>query len=74
MRKNRGWGLLFGVLGIGLIAFIATRNSQNAGSAKASRWVPVGQKSYDNEEIREIEYNNEGLPKRITIHRHAIVT
>ena len=29
--------------------------------------------AYDNEEIREIEYNELGLPKRIVIHRHARV-
>jgi hypothetical protein len=27
--------------------------------------------SYDNEEVREITYNDDGLPTRIVIHRHA---
>jgi hypothetical protein len=29
------------------------------------------QKNYDNEEVREITYNKDGLPTRIVIHRHA---
>ena len=29
------------------------------------------QNSYDNEEVREITYNDDGLPTRIVIHRHA---
>ena len=27
--------------------------------------------NYDNEEVREITYNDDGLPTRIVIHRHA---
>jgi len=29
--------------------------------------------AYDNEEVREITYNDDGLPTRIVIHRHAKV-
>jgi hypothetical protein len=43
--------------------------------AQAPAYQPPVQASnaYDNEEVREITYNDDGLPTRIVIHRHAKV-
>lgn len=78
---NKDWGILLGVLGIGLIIFLVTRKtspidaqagySTNRLAVKSNQLTV--QNNYDNEEVREIEYNNDGLPTRITIHRHASV-
>jgi hypothetical protein len=66
--------LLFAGLLVGL--YILMKNSSGVSSQVQPEIndTPLRlhpQKSYDNEEVREIEYNNDGLPTRITIHRHA---
>jgi len=78
---NRGLGILFlitlGVVGIA----IATRGSNPVPDAPPSGFTPAQPArqfnyqpvAYENEEVREIEYNEFLLPKRIVIHRHAVV-
>jgi len=78
---NRGLGILFlitlGVVGIA----IATRGSNPVPDAPPSGFTPAQPAkqynyqpvAYENEEVREILYNSDGLPVKITIHRHASV-
>lgn len=75
MKDN--WGILI-IIGAILGLYLLTKKSDNSGVSSyvnpISELPPIRlhpQKSYDNEEVREIEYNADGLPTRITIHRHA---
>ena len=75
---NHGLGILFlitlGVVGIA-IATHSSKATPPSGFAPAQparqyNYQPV---AYENEEVREIEYNGDGLPVKIVIHRHAVV-
>lgn len=76
MKDN--WGILL-IIGAILGLYLMTKKSDNSGVSSyapepSPELPPIRlhpQKSYDNEEVREIEYNADGLPTRITIHRHA---
>lgn len=79
--ENRGLGLFF-LLALGVVGIvIATRSSKPAPASPPSDFTPAQPSrqpnyqpvAYENEEIRSIEYNADGLPVRIVIHRHAIV-
>ena len=79
--ENRGFGILF-LIALGVVGIVlATRSSNpvpatpspgfaSAQSARQYNYHPV---AYENEEVREILYNSDGLPVKITIHRHASV-
>ena len=83
--KDDKWQVLI-VAGLLIGLYLVMKNSPRTTPAisQASGWSeqsnginisPISirpSRSYDNEEIREIEYNADGLPSRIVIHRHAI--
>ena len=63
------------LLGVGaLLFFMAKKTSATVQNAPRVYGFPkqiTPENSYENEEVREIEYNGDGLPIRITIHRSA---
>lgn len=71
----------FGVILIGLVIlgglYLLMRQQNQVSRPVTFRPInsitPIASGSYDNEEIREIEYNADGLPIRIVIHRHAAI-
>ncbi len=79
--KDDKWGiLLFAGLLFGI--FLMARNPQQAVTSQQPRYIvtpmePDGEptltpsRTYENEEVREISYNELGLPTRIVITRHA---
>lgn len=74
MKDDSGATLVLGLIGLGLLLLWAN-SRQGAGAVQSYSAQPASikpSKSYDNEEIREITYNDDGLPTRIVIHRHAI--
>jgi hypothetical protein len=58
--------LIFGLIVTGVVVYFVV-------TSKTTVRMKTPPRKYDNEEIREIEYNAEGLPSKITIHRHAAV-
>jgi hypothetical protein len=81
MNKNDGMVLFIAALVLGGL-FLLMKRSPAAGVAALPQYSPepsvspdaplrLTPRAYDNEEVREIEYNADGLPSRITIHRHA---
>lgn len=72
MDRNKGGAaiLIFAALIVGGI-FLMTRRSSPVPKAP-STWIPS--KAYHNREVREITYNDDGLPVRIVIDRDASVT
>lgn len=73
--------IIFGLLGLGLL-FMLTRGSSNRHSSYSESialpFKPTNRVSeghhYKNKEVREITYNEDGLPTRIVIHRDARVS
>lgn len=77
--------IIFGLIGLGLL-FVLSRSrgagySEDAGYAEESiplRLTPssraTGVHQYTNKETWDIEWNEDGLPKRVTIHREAVQT
>lgn len=80
---NKGTILIFGLLGLGLL-FMLTRSNNNRYSAEAGypeesvaiplRPISKSAHHYTNEETWDIEWSEDGLPKRVTIHRSAVQT
>jgi len=76
-------GLLF--IGIVIGLFIVTRKSTGTMSTPI-KLLPAGtlnsidkqptrhEKHYENEEVWDIDWNEDGLPRRVTIHRNATQT
>ncbi len=86
-KKNDGAILIIGLIGLGLI-FLLLRNRSAVGKAYSSPVTtlrlqvdtpmrvsqePPGGRHYRNKEIRNIEYNEEGLPTKIEIIRDYTV-
>lgn len=67
--------LFIGIVGIAVYVVVSMNKPKTAAAATGDvySYQPISgpTKRYDNEEIREITYNEDGLPTRIVIHRHA---
>lgn len=74
LNKNDLW-VLFGVIGIGMLALLLLRRRPSQVDAYAPQRsfnvVRADTRLYTNKEVVEIEWNSDGLPTKITTHRDA---
>ena len=79
---NKGIGIAI-LIGLGLLLFFVTRKGLSApalasgcSTCQPLRLMPAGSlaKQYDNKEIWDVRYNEEGLPTHFEISRHASQT
>lgn len=68
--------ILFGILGIGLLLLLTRRGGSNYYEPPASsfKFLPPEKpgRRYKNTETWDIEWNTDGLPSKVTIHRNAV--
>ncbi len=73
--------IIFGLLGLGLLFMLTRKTSGIASYPEESIALPFkptnrvsSAHQYTNEESWDIEWSEDGLPKRVTIHRNAVQT
>lgn len=74
--------IIFGLLGLGLLFMLARGSTHRESSYSESIALPFtptnrvsrGAHHYTNEETWDIEWSEDGLPKKVTIHRNAVQT
>jgi len=71
--------LIFGLLGLGLLFMLTRKPSGIASYPEESVALPFKPtnrvaRQYTNEETWDIDWSEDGLPKRVTIHRNAVQT
>jgi len=71
--------ILFGILGIGLLLLLTRRGGSNyyepLHPASSFKFLPPEKprgRRYKNTETWDIEWNTDGLPSKVTIHRNAV--